>query len=154
MGSISYEQSGALLQHVGCDLLESGRLQRLSIGERRDSTSPLYPHRFRRWSLPGLVLVEMRQRARAMKLTQVRHGAVAEPPNPCRFSLGDRRVCTTFRKRLQTFWKTEAELVKQAFLFERRFRDPAEADLASIRRGQYDVGALQSGQQSQHLHRR
>src|ERR1035441_7620678 len=87
-------------------------------------------------------------------LTQVRHGAVAEPPNPCRFSLGDRRVCTTFRKRLQSFWKTEAELVKQAFLFERRFRDPAEADLASIRRGQYDVGALQSGQQSQPLHRR
>src|ERR1035438_7592776 len=67
---------------------------------------------------------------RSRVLTQVRHGAVAEPPNPCRFSLGDRRVCTTFRKRLQSFWKTEAELVKQAFLFERRFRDPAEADLA------------------------
>jgi hypothetical protein len=61
-------QSGALLQHMGSDLLESSRLQRLSIGERRDSTSPLYPHRFRRWSLPGLVLVEMRQRARGMKL--------------------------------------------------------------------------------------
>jgi hypothetical protein len=33
--------------------------------------------------------------------------------------------------------------VQQGFLFGRRFGDPTQADHASIRGGQYDVGALQ-----------
>src|SRR5580700_63182 len=86
-------------------------------------------------------------------LTQVRHGIARKPPNPFKMSSGDRRVCTTFGKRLQPLRKAETELVKQGFLFSRRFRDPAEADLTPIGRWEDDVGALQCGQQSQRLHR-
>jgi len=55
--------------------------------------------------------------------------------------------------RLQPFGEMDAELVKQGFLFCRRFGDPAESDLAPIRRGKHDVGALQGRQQSQRLQR-
>jgi hypothetical protein len=70
-----------------------------------------------------------------LTLAEVRHGTVRKRANPLRINSGDRRVCTTFRKRFQPFRQAEAELVKQGFLFGRRFGDPSEADLAAIRRG-------------------
>jgi hypothetical protein len=47
-------------------------------------------------SCKGHVLSHLYHRMSGDRLAQVRHGAVREPPNPCRISLGDRRVCTTF----------------------------------------------------------
>jgi hypothetical protein len=65
-------------------------------------------------------------------LAQVRHGPVGKRPNAFRISSGDRRVCTTFWSTFEMFRQADAELVQQGFLFQRRFRDPAEAALSPI----------------------
>ena len=39
--------------------------------------------------------------------------------------------------------EVETELMKQRVLLRRRLRDPAETDLAPIRGGQDNIGALQ-----------
>jgi hypothetical protein len=65
-------------------------------------------------------------------LAQVRHGPVGKRPNAFRISSDDRRVCTTFWSTFEMFRQADAELVQQGFLFQRRFRDPAEADLSPI----------------------
>src|ERR1039457_5014322 len=44
--------------------------------------------------------------------------------------------------KIQTFRQAETELVKKGFLFRRGLGDPAESDLASIRRGEDDVGEI------------
>src|SRR6266487_1824078 len=75
-------------------------------------------------------------------LAEVRHGMNVKRPKSFGISSGCWKVCTTCGKRFQTFWQTEAELVQQGFLFGCGFGNPAQADLASIRRGQHDVRAL------------
>ena len=68
-------------------------------------------------------------------------------PNPFRISLGYRRVYTTFPIELKTFRQIYPELVEQRSLFGGGFGDPAQTNLTPIRGGQYDVGALQRGEQ-------
>jgi hypothetical protein len=46
-----------------------------------------------------------------------------------------------FGKRFQPFWQAETELVQRGFLFARRFGNPAQADLTSIRGRRYDSAA-------------
>jgi len=55
---------------------------------------------------------------------------------------------------IETLGQADAQLVKQRFLFRRRFRDPAEAYLAPIRGGENDVCAVHRREQGQRRHRR
>ena len=78
-------------------------------------------------------------------LAQVRHETAGTLANPFRISSGGSGVGTTFGRDFQALRQGEAELMKERFLFLGRLGDPAEADLAPVRGGQHNVGALECG---------
>jgi hypothetical protein len=50
--------------------------------------------------------------AAVLRLTQVRHGMVEKTAKPCRISLGNSWVYTTFAIELETLGESQAELVQ------------------------------------------
>src|SRR5271157_5855373 len=86
-------------------------------------------------------------------LAQVRHETGQDWAKPFRISLGSRQVYTTCAVVFEVVWKAQLELMKQGFLLGRGFRNTAQSNLTAVGSRQYDVGALQCGQQRERFHR-
>ena len=84
-------------------------------------------------TMPACEFVDVE--AEVYNLAQVRHGTVGKSPNPLGISSGDRRVCTTFWIRIETFRQAEVKSMKQGFLLPGGFGDTSQADLSPIRCG-------------------
>src|SRR5271157_6644928 len=84
---------------------------------------------------------------RTRALAQVRHETGQDWAKPFRISLGSRQVYTTCAVVFEVVWKAQLELMKQGFLLGRGFRNTAQSNLTAVGSRQYDVGALQCGQQ-------